>query len=271
MLFKLAIAIIASTSKLPAAHGSGFIRRATASEDDSNVEQQAAVESKFGKADKEDVIEDEPLDLTDNVEAFPSDHNEAKLLPEPRFFSIDHVNQSTEWNHGATSVTSANNGTIKFYAPAETQVGDTLFLFLSRTDGLLPLRLDQWMRGAACLKSFNNQDSCLRAAHCVKREGPYCLEFDQKLGGGDGKDLGTVVFYRHVTEDDPGCWTVELPGKTTVWAIVAAISGVNKDQPVFRTLGVSCDVSTRLYLRSFFVSMYHHLVRFAHSPLIILL
>jgi hypothetical protein len=259
MLFKLATAIIAATSNLPAAHGSGFIRRATA--DNSNVT--AAAEPKFGKAVKEDFHEEEPSVLIDNsmeAEAFPSESIEAETssakVPEPRFFSIiGNVNQSKEWNHGATSVTSANDGTIKVYAPEDTQVGDTLFLFLSRTDGLLPLSLDQWNRGAACLKSFNNQDSCMRAAHCVKRDGPYCLEFDQKLGGGDGRDLGTVVFYRHVTEDDPGCWTVELPGKTTVWAIVAAISGVNRDRPIFRTHGTSCDVSNCLYLITFSVNI----------------
>ncbi|KAK1743622.1 hypothetical protein QTG54_005219 [Skeletonema marinoi] len=175
--------------------------------------------------------------LSESTEAAPS----AELIPEPRFFSIGNVNLAEEWNHGATAVTAANDGTIKFYAPADTKVGDTLFLFLSRTDGLLPLRIDQWSRGAECFKSFNRQDSCFRAADCVKRDGPYCLEFDEELGGGNGRDLGTVVFYRHVTEDDPGCWTVELPGKTTVWAIVTAIQGVNRDRPIFRTSGTSCD------------------------------
>ena len=204
MLFKHAIAIVASISQLPAAHGSGFIRRATA--DNSNTEPSAAAESKFGKADKEDVHEEEPLDMI-NTESFSLETIEAtppataKLLPEPRFWG--NVNQAKEWNHGGSAVTSVKDGTIKFYAPTDTQVGDTLFLFLSRTDGLLPLRIDQWIRGTECFKSFNQQDSCMTAAHCVKREGPYCLEFDQTVGGGNGKDLGTVVFYHHVTEDDP--------------------------------------------------------------------
>jgi len=234
MLFKLAIAIIAS-SQLPAAHGAGFIRRATA---DTN--------SKADKVQSNLDTEEELLGSID-MEAFLSESTEAtpsaELIPEPRFFSIGNVNLAEEWNHGATAVTAANDGTIKFYAPADTKVGDTLFLFLSRTDGLLPLRIDQWSRGAECFKSFNRQDSCFRAADCVKRDGPYCLEFDEELGGGNGRDLGTVVFYRHVTEDDPGCWTVELPGKTTVWAIVTAIQGVNRDRPIFRTSGTSCDVS----------------------------
>ena len=41
--------------------------------------------------------------------------------------------------------------------------------------------------------------------------------------------------------EDPGCWTVELPGKSTVWAIVTAIPAVNRDRPIFRKQGASCD------------------------------
>lgn len=227
LLNKIAFAVIAFVGKLPVMHGSGsgsgLIRRA------------AADNSK--KADKGSDNDDEyeSLSVSESIETNPSD-------PEPLFFSIE----NGDWNHGATSVTQEYDGTIKFYAPHDTKVGDTLFLFLSRTDGFLPLRIgigDEWTRGAECFKSFNRQQNCMCAIDCVKREGPYCLEFDHEKGGGDGKDLGTVVFYRHVTADDPGCWTVELPGKTTVWAIVTAIPGVNRERPIFRTLGASCDVS----------------------------
>ncbi len=239
MLFKVAIAILAF--QLPAVYGNGFIRRATA--DNSN-----------SKADKDaplyplDQDEEEPLGLVDLQEISPEiieANPSTELTPEPRFFSTGNSNFSPaeQWNHGATAVTSVNDGTIKFYAPTDTQVGDTLFLFLSRTDGLLPLKIDKWKRAAACFKSSNEQDSCMRADHCVKNDGPYCLQFDQEAGGGNGRDLGTVVFYRHVTADDPGCWTVELPGRSTVWAIVTAISNVNRDRPIYKKRGVSCDVS----------------------------
>ena len=234
MLFKLAVAILAS-SKLRAAHGTGFVRRATT--DDSNSK---------SKADKDSFIykdEEEPLTLVDmqDIPEINQANSFAELTPEPRSFSVGNSSLTEQWNHGTTAVTSANDGTIKFYAPADTQVGDTLFLFLSRTDGLLPLRIDDWNRGSACFKSFNNQESCMRASHCVSRDGPYCLEFDAEAGGGDGRDLGTVVFYHHVTVEDPGCWTVELPGKSTVWAIVTAIPKVNRDRPIFRMHGTSCD------------------------------
>lgn len=267
MLFRFAIAAIASVSNIQAAHGSGgFIRRVEVeSADGSNVDPPpaAAAETKLGKANKEDVavIDDDALNLSDAEASLLESIDIAqpgKLHPEPRFFSTEEA-----WNHGTTSVTSAYDGTIKFYAPEDTEVGDTLFLFLHRTDGYLPLRIDDdWIRGAEvshsksidrfiassnthislqCFKSFNRQNACLTAAHCKKREGPYCLEFDQEQGGGDGKDLGTVVFYHHVRAEDPGCWTVELPGKSTVWAIVTAIPAVNKDRPIFRKQGTSCD------------------------------
>ncbi len=251
MLFKVTIAILAF-AQLPAAYGNGFIRRATA--DSFNVEPSS--NSKFGKAEKDvpinndaslDEDEEERLSSEDFYPEIIEANPPEEMTPEPRFFNF---NPAEQWNHGATAVTSANSGTIKFDAPTDTQVGDTLFLFLSRTDGLLPLRIDQWERAAACFKSTNKQDSCMTADHCIKRDGPYCLEFDQEAGGGNGRDLGTVVFYRHVTADDPGCWTVELPGKSAVWAIVTAISDVNRDRPIFRKHGVSCDVSRILLQKS---------------------
>lgn len=151
MLFKLAIAAIASVSNLPAAHGSGgFIRRVEQSADDSNVDPPPA-ETKLGKANKEEVavIDDDALNSNDMEASLLESIDTAqpgKLQPEPRFFSIQ---EAKDWNHGTTSVTSAYDGTIKFYAPEDTEVGDTLFLFLHRTDGYLPLRIDDdWTRGA---------------------------------------------------------------------------------------------------------------------------
>ena len=153
MLFRFAIAAIASVSNLPAAHGSGGFIRRVESADGSNVDPPAAAasETKLGKANKEEVAvtDDDALNVSD-MEASLFDSIDlaqpGKLQPEPRFFSIQ---EAKDWNHGTTSVTSAYDGTIKFYAPEDTEIGDTLFLFLHRTDGYLPLRIDDdWTRGA---------------------------------------------------------------------------------------------------------------------------
>ena len=108
-------------------------------------------------------------------------------------------------------------------------------------DSVLPLRLDKWTRAAECFKSTNRQEKCLRAVHCIERNGPYCQSFKRDNIGGSGKDLGTVVFYRHLKAEDPGCWKIELPGRTTTWLTAISVSGVNKDKPIKRASGVSCD------------------------------
>ena len=157
MLFRFAIAAIASVSNLPASHGSGGFIRRVESANDSNVDPPpaaavaTAAETKLGKANKEEVavIDDDTLNASDmEASLFESIDiaQPGKLQPEPRFFSIQ---EAKDWNHGTTSITSAYDGTIKFYAPEDTEVGDTLFLFLHRTDGYLPLRIDDdWTRGA---------------------------------------------------------------------------------------------------------------------------
>ncbi len=111
----------------------------------------------------------------------------------------------------------------------------------SRTDGVLPIRLDHWERGAECFKSNNEQDRCLRASDCIKEDGPYCQRFRDGRRAANGQDLGTVLFYRKVTEEDPGNWKIDLPGGTTTWAIVTAITNVNEQRPIIITSGVSCD------------------------------
>ncbi len=157
MLFRFAIAAIASVGNLPAVHGSGGFIRRVESADDSNVDPPhaaaaaTAAETKLGKANKEEVavIDDDALNSSDMDASLLESIDIAQpgtLQPEPRFFSIQ---EAKDWNHGTTSVTSAYDGTIKFYAPEDTEVGDTLFLFLHRTDGYLPLRIDgDWTRGA---------------------------------------------------------------------------------------------------------------------------
>ena len=161
----------------------------------------------------------------------------------PEVSSVDAAQEEVAWNHGATSVSSRRSGTITFKIPDTTHIGDTLFLFLrcvkfymiislhllhsifltllyfflqSRTDGVLPLNLPGWNRGAECFKSNNRQQSCMRAVHCIERDGPYCRTFKKDGATGNGKDLATVVFYRHVEEDDPCEWTLNLAGKSIV-------------------------------------------------------
>ena len=102
--------------------------------------------------------------------------------------------------------------------------------------------MPQWTRGAECFKTRNRQDACFRAGHCVERDGPYCLNFKRGDEEGPGRDLGTVLFHRTVTADDPGCWDIDLPGGSTTWAIITSVTNVNKEKPILRASGRSCDV-----------------------------
>ena len=113
--------------------------------------------------------------------------------------------------------------------------------FHSITDGILPLRIPGWTRGAECFKTYNRQGNCLRAAHCIERDGPYCMNFKRGNEVGNGRDLATVLFYRTVTADDPGCLTIDLPRSSTTWATVTAITDVNQNDPIGRVSGTSCD------------------------------
>ncbi len=56
----------------------------------------------------------------------------------------------------------------------------------------------------ALVKSNNDQPICLLASGCVKEDGRYCLLFRGDGIISIGTDLGTVVFYHRVTEDNPG-------------------------------------------------------------------
>ena len=112
---------------------------------------------------------------------------------------------------------------------------------ISRTDGLLPLRISGWKRGAECFKTRNRQNNCMRAAHCIESDGPYCLKFRRDGEVGNGRDLATVLFYRHLKADDPGCFTIDIPGGTTTWAIATVVTAVNKNKPIGRVSGTSCD------------------------------
>jgi hypothetical protein len=44
-----------------------------------------------------------------------------------------------------------------------------------------------------------------------------------------------------VTGDDPGYWNIDLPGGTTTWAIITAITNVNDQKPIVSASSASCD------------------------------
>ena len=122
----------------------------------------------------------------------------------------------------------------------------------SRTDGFLPIRFDQWTRGAECFKSNNKQDDCLKATDCIEEDGNYCLKFRDGRRTGNGQDLGTVMFYRKVTIDDPSYWNIDLPGGTTTWAILTAVTNVNEQRPIVSTSVTSCDRASKSVFPSVF-------------------
>ena len=82
----------------------------------------------------------------------------------------------------------------------------------------------------------------MRAAHCVERDGPYCTKFRRNGDVGDGRDLGTVLFHRKVTANTEGCFDIDIPGGSTTWAVLTAVTNVNEDNPVSQVSGTSCDV-----------------------------
>ena len=147
------------------------------------------------------------------------------------------------WNHG-TYASSSKSGTITIEIPKHAQVGDTLFLFISRTDAYMPINLEGWTRGASCFKKSNGQPTCFLARECVEEYGTNCLFFQQGVYGnkGDGADLGTILFHRTITVDDPTSWNIEL-GYTNrrIWAIITAVTNVNQADPIRSAAGTSCD------------------------------
>jgi hypothetical protein len=84
---------------------------------------------------------------------------------------------------------------------------------------------------------------CFRASDCVQNDGPFCTRFRHGDMNGGGNDLGTVMFYKRATNNNPGCWKVDLKGGTT-WAIVTAITDVNEYDPIRDVSGESCDKSS---------------------------
>lgn len=102
---------------------------------------------------------------------------------------------SNDWSHGSYAVMSKESGVVKLPIPPDTQLGDYLFLFISRTDGFLPIKLGHWNLGAECFKTQNGQVNCLRASDCIEENDNYCLNFRREGHIGNGKDLAVVVSY----------------------------------------------------------------------------
>ncbi|KAL3777389.1 hypothetical protein ACHAW5_004218 [Stephanodiscus triporus] len=149
------------------------------------------------------------------------------------------------WNHGTYAVASEKGENVEVKLPPATMVGDTLFLFVSRTDAYMSIRLDGWTTGASCFKTYNDQPTCLLASDCVEKDGDDCLRFQGDGIAGGGYDLGTVLFHRRVTEDDLLSGTlqtfVEGTDNRRTWAIVTAITNVNQQSPIRAAAGTACD------------------------------
>lgn len=132
----------------------------------------------------------------------------------------------------------ASDGTVTIARP-QSQVGDLLVLFLSRTDDYLPLRLDKWKKAAECFKTDNGQPSCLTEAHCTEwYDASYCQTFG---AGGVGRDLAQVVFYRKVVSGEPSSYTWDLKGSHPAWAIMISMRGAATSSPIRAWAGRSND------------------------------
>ena len=148
--------------------------------------------------------------------------------------TIAHLGSQSTWIPRAKTIT------IK--RPSQSEPGDLLLLFLSRTDDYLPLYLDGWITGPACLKTENRQDTCHTVDDCTKWSGDYCMEFGHPYY--DGGDLATAVFYRIVQTNEPSqyifdlwCWDRCKPA----WAILTALRGADRQYPIVDSATMSMD------------------------------
>jgi cytochrome c peroxidase len=135
---------------------------------------------------------------------------------------------SSEVTHIGSTADYDRNDKINISAPSNAAAGDLLLLFLSRTDDLLPIRLDGWTAGASCFKTTNGQSDCHEIRHCTNRDGDYCLNFD----GGNGRDLATVVFYKTLSANENRNYSFDLRGSKASWAIMSAVRGANNNDPI---------------------------------------
>ncbi|MEZ4294053.1 MAG: DNRLRE domain-containing protein [Polyangiaceae bacterium] len=151
--------------------------------------------------------------------------------PGPGPGKITHVGSTSDY---------AGNGTVSIARP-QSQPGDLLVLFLSRTDDYLPLRLAGWKKAAECFKTGNTQSECLTEAKCTEwKNADYCRTFGS---GGNGRDLATVVFYKNVGSGEPNSYTWDLLGEHAAWAILTSLRGAASENPVRSWAGVSNDKS----------------------------
>lgn len=133
-----------------------------------------------------------------------------------------------------------STGELSIERPPAAAEGDLLVLFLSRTDDLLPLRLEGWSAVTACLKSTNTQERCLTAAECAEMDGDYCLTFGAE---GTGRDLATAVFTRRVGPAEATSYGWSLRGAAPSWAILAAFGGAAEASPIRASAGTSHDAN----------------------------
>ena len=152
----------------------------------------------------------------------------------------------------------APGGNLRAPIPRHAKEGDLLVLFLSRSDGGLPVELDGWTTGPSCFKENNrgnNVEQCWTAEDCLETtngdtaEGTkYCSRFPLNH---TGEDLATIVLYKPIihndyddeaaANDNDPMFHINLPGISPAWATLAAISNVNMTNPIRSSAGVSCD------------------------------
>lgn len=228
----------AAASGLP-----GTLRRRMKKDKDKNKDKddEEEIDEKSAEDLFIEVDGDEDVDEVEDEEISAS-----SFVPDLQSFA-NIMDDSPDWHHGTYTVSSERSESIELRVPMQAKSGDTLFLFLSITDGQLPLELDddEWERGAECFKSYNRQSVCMREVHCVRKDdsGKFCNWFKRGDEEGTGRDLATVLFHRKVTNDTPGCFTIDLPRRSTTWAALTVITNVNDEDPI-RTgsvAGRSCD------------------------------
>lgn len=129
-------------------------------------------------------------------------------------------------------------GDITINRPPNSEKDDLLFLFLSRTDDALPIRLNGWVPVASCLKKHNNIENCMAIEECDLIWKGYCY---------GGPDLGTVVFYRKVTDYEPSNYHMNITAYfgRPAWAILTAVKNadITNENPVRSVATASCDLS----------------------------
>lgn len=152
-----------------------------------------------------------------------------------------HVKTTTEYSSGGRITIDSPIGADDVAALAGAGESITLFLFLSRTDSYLPLLLDGWTLAASCFKSYNSQSTCWKAEDCRSKwsDGKYCSSFPS----GNGKDLGTVVYYRTIysPDDVEDSYYIRIRGSHPSWAILTALRGIDPDDPVHGVAAQSRD------------------------------